>query len=350
MKVNLAENIKNLRKEKNVSQEKLADYLNISFQAVSKWETGNACPDISLLPDIARFFGITVDELLQVEKLDEERLFQEYEEKAKALFRDGKRREVLELTQEIYRQLPNNIAVKEYLMSSYYDMDKVKYRDEIINLGTEIYNSDAKMYYKGQAIREIANTYAENGNYEMAKKWVQKSYQIQHSRDVLYTEIDEGQDLIEDVSFCTYWFLRSLYYMACRITGCDKVERDDLYRKEALEKVAAIFEIMYCNDDMSYETLVQLCYLHIMIAGYEAKAAREDAARTHLLRALDCALKGPGITEHCLTSPLIDTRHIDAAPDNNGQIICLLAKNLNDPDFDPYRNRDWFAEILKQVK
>ena len=73
MKVNLAENIKNLRKEKNVSQEKLADYLNISFQAVSKWETGNACPDISLLPDIARFFGITVDELLQAEKLDEER-------------------------------------------------------------------------------------------------------------------------------------------------------------------------------------------------------------------------------------------------------------------------------------
>lgn len=40
MKVNLAENIKNLRKERNVSQEKLAEYLNISFQAVSKWETG----------------------------------------------------------------------------------------------------------------------------------------------------------------------------------------------------------------------------------------------------------------------------------------------------------------------
>ena len=44
-----------------------------------------------------------------------------------------------------------------------------------------------------------------------------------------------------------------------------------------------------------------------MSAGYEAKASREDATRTHLLRALDCALKGPGITEHRLTSPLIDT-------------------------------------------
>ena len=178
MKVNLAENIKNLRKERNVSQEKLAEYLNISFQAVSKWETGNAYPDISLLPDIARFFGITVDELLQVEKLDEERLCKEYEEKAKALFRDGRRGEVLALTQEAYRQLPNNTAVKESLMSAYFDTDKVKYRDEIINLGTEIYNSDAKMYYKGQAIRQIAETYAENGNYDMAEKWVLKSCQI----------------------------------------------------------------------------------------------------------------------------------------------------------------------------
>ncbi len=347
MKVNLAENLKNLRKEKNVSQEKLADYLNISFQAVSKWETGNAYPDISLLPDIARFFGITVDELLQVEKLDEERLYKEYEKKAEALFRDGKRREVLELTQETYRQLPNNIDIKESLMSAYYDMDKVKYRDEIISLGTEIYNSDAMTYYKGQAIREIANTYAENGNYEMAEKWVQKSYQIQHSKCILYTQIDEGQALIEDVGFCTYWFLNELYYMACHITDCDK---DDLYRKGALEKVAAIFEIMYCNDDMSYETLAQLCYLHIMIAGYEAKASREDAARTHLLRALECALKGPGITEHCLTSPLIDTWHISAAPGNNRQIIHMLAKELDDPDFDPYRDRDWFADILKQVK
>lgn len=350
MKVNLAENIKNLRKEKNVSQEKLADYLNISFQAVSKWETGNACPDISLLPDIARFFGITVDELLQAEKLDEERLYQEYEEKAKALFRDGKRREVLALAQEAYRQLPNNIKIKESLMSGYFDTDKVKYRDEIINLGTEIYNSDAKMYYKGQAIREIANTYAENGNYEMAEKWVQKSCQLQHSQCILYTQIDEGQALIEDVSFCTYRFLYELYYMACHIIGCDTVERDDLYRKEALEKIAAIFEIVYCNDDMPYETLVQLCYLHIMIAGYEAKASREDAARAHLLRALDCALKGPGITEHRLTSPLTDTWRIDAAPADSRQIIRMLANEMNGSDFDPYRERDWFAEILKQVQ
>ena len=75
MEINLGDKLRDLRKEKNVSQEKLAQYLNVSFQAVSKWENSNTYPDISLLPDIARFFGITVDELLQAEKIDERKLY-----------------------------------------------------------------------------------------------------------------------------------------------------------------------------------------------------------------------------------------------------------------------------------
>ena len=62
MQIDLAEKLKALRKEKNVSQERLAQYLNVSFQAVSKWENSSTYPDITLLPDIARFFGITVDD------------------------------------------------------------------------------------------------------------------------------------------------------------------------------------------------------------------------------------------------------------------------------------------------
>ena len=51
------------RKEKGLTQEELADYLGISKPAVSKWESGQSYPDITLLPVIASFFDITVDEL-----------------------------------------------------------------------------------------------------------------------------------------------------------------------------------------------------------------------------------------------------------------------------------------------
>lgn len=61
----LAQNIRRLRRERDISQATLADALDISIQAVSKWECGNSSPDISLIPRIADFFGITIDELFR---------------------------------------------------------------------------------------------------------------------------------------------------------------------------------------------------------------------------------------------------------------------------------------------
>ena len=55
--------IKELRIRKNVKQEDVAEYLGVSAQAVSKWETGASTPDITLLPNIAMYFGVSIDEL-----------------------------------------------------------------------------------------------------------------------------------------------------------------------------------------------------------------------------------------------------------------------------------------------
>lgn len=62
----IGEKIKELRKAQDVTQEKLADYLNISYQAVSKWENGLALPDLSLIPALSNFFGVTSDYLLDI--------------------------------------------------------------------------------------------------------------------------------------------------------------------------------------------------------------------------------------------------------------------------------------------
>ena len=60
--------IQELRKKKNISQEELANVMNVSRQAVSKWENDLTCPDISLLPQMATYFHISIDELLCGEK------------------------------------------------------------------------------------------------------------------------------------------------------------------------------------------------------------------------------------------------------------------------------------------
>lgn len=64
--MDIGKKIKNLRLEKEVKQEELAEYLGVSVQAVSKWETEASMPDIALLPGIAVFFGVTIDELFQL--------------------------------------------------------------------------------------------------------------------------------------------------------------------------------------------------------------------------------------------------------------------------------------------
>lgn len=61
----IGRNIKRLREEQNITQQALAEKLCISFQAVSKWETGSTLPEITLMPAIAEFFGVTIDTLFQ---------------------------------------------------------------------------------------------------------------------------------------------------------------------------------------------------------------------------------------------------------------------------------------------
>jgi len=63
MEKTLGQRIAQYRREKSLTQEDLARTLNLSAQAVSKWENDQTCPDISLLPKLAEIFGITVDEL-----------------------------------------------------------------------------------------------------------------------------------------------------------------------------------------------------------------------------------------------------------------------------------------------
>lgn len=61
--------IAELRKNKGIGQQELAEVLGVSFQSVSKWETGVTMPDITLLPSIAEYFDVSVDELLGIKPL-----------------------------------------------------------------------------------------------------------------------------------------------------------------------------------------------------------------------------------------------------------------------------------------
>ncbi|GKX68018.1 helix-turn-helix domain-containing protein [Inconstantimicrobium mannanitabidum] len=66
MDIEIGKQIKSLRIKKGVTQEELANYLGISYQAVSKWENNITAPDIQLLPILSVYFGVTIDELFVI--------------------------------------------------------------------------------------------------------------------------------------------------------------------------------------------------------------------------------------------------------------------------------------------
>ena len=63
--MNIGNKIRELRKQRGITQEQLAESLGISFQAVSKWERGETLPDISLLPTLADILETTIDYILR---------------------------------------------------------------------------------------------------------------------------------------------------------------------------------------------------------------------------------------------------------------------------------------------
>ena len=69
MNMIVGENLKELRKKKNNTQENLAEFLSVSITAVSKWERGECYPDIELIPKIASYYEVSVDNLLGVKDI-----------------------------------------------------------------------------------------------------------------------------------------------------------------------------------------------------------------------------------------------------------------------------------------
>lgn len=102
--LHLAENISGLRKNKGVTQEEMANFLNVTKASVSKWENGQSTPDIMLLPQIASYFAVSVDELLGYEpQLSKEQIQKIYHELAEEMAHKPFE-EVFEKSEELVKQ------------------------------------------------------------------------------------------------------------------------------------------------------------------------------------------------------------------------------------------------------
>lgn len=144
MNLDFADNIKKLRKEKNVTQEKMAEVLGVSSQSVSRWELGICYPDLELLPAIANYFGVTIDTLLLNDSISKAKDLEEFEEKYYTL--SWKTPEQIEFARDYCRKHPENnhcsylliLAIRNHLLENRKNTEKYmplmqKYAEKLLD-------------------------------------------------------------------------------------------------------------------------------------------------------------------------------------------------------------------------
>jgi transcriptional regulator with XRE-family HTH domain len=114
MNIAIAENVKRLRRQRDMTQDELAAVLGVSAQSVSKWEVGASYPELETIPLIANFFDISVDELLGMANIRDEARIAAEVERTHEIFRSmmGKNGEEAEDYMDRVREIERNLALE----------------------------------------------------------------------------------------------------------------------------------------------------------------------------------------------------------------------------------------------
>ena len=106
--LNFSENIIRLRRKRGMTQEQLADFLGVTKASVSKWETKQSLPDLLMLPKLAAFFDVTIDQLLGYEpQLSSEQIQRIYGELAQGFAVQERFEETMDRSRQLVKQYYN---------------------------------------------------------------------------------------------------------------------------------------------------------------------------------------------------------------------------------------------------
>lgn len=197
--------IKELRVRENLTQENLAAELNVSFQSVSRWENGISTPDISLIPIIARFFGVSTDYLFGMLDKENEVAKIELEQKYIEKRNIGDINAAYEVMVEGRKLFPRdthfcvNIAEVMDLFDGGNSEQIAKYAEldfsqQIYHLCIKVIDESRNETDRFKALTLLANYYVKSGNRDEAVKIANSMSDLIHSKEVLLGSLLTGDD------------------------------------------------------------------------------------------------------------------------------------------------------------
>ncbi|MDE6413468.1 MAG: helix-turn-helix domain-containing protein [Eubacterium sp.] len=363
MKLNIGNTIKYLRKNKDITQEELADILGVSYQSVSRWETGACYPDMELLPVISDFFSITVDKLLGVNEKAEQEKVNQYLNKFQEAISKGKVYDCIAIAREGIAEYPNNFALLNKLMYALFiagDWDgnipewkenMEKFDAEITALGERIMKYCPDQNIRLEATARLAFNHCEMGRKEIGRSIYETLPSAQYCKEnQMWWSLadDEKLPFLRNKIKQDYGALIGSIYLL-EYSGCISDEESII----AIKKLFELEKLVYNNTTTPNGWSASK--LQVDLARFYARLGNNMTALEHLKRGATAAKAFDNRPEEQSFSSIllgdITAKRIDFETTDTRHLAEIMRdKWLSDSDFDKLRNTDAFKEIINTLK
>ncbi|MBO5036665.1 MAG: helix-turn-helix transcriptional regulator [Clostridia bacterium] len=321
--LNIGKAIKRLRREKDITQEELADAIGVTSQAVSKWEREEGYPDITLLPSIAGYFGVTVDTVCG---LDAEREKEEIEEIISTAWKTPGY-EAVDIFRKGLEKYPHSFKLKSELAYQLMVCTGQENLEEAIRIYEHILEkcTDTKIRNIDQA--NICTAYQRAGYHDKAVAMAKSLPNIYKTMEIELCDIVDGTERIDVVQDAVQRWTWCLYYWTREICKTDHYSPDE---KIALcQKVIDMYELIYENHDHLYGLLRTLSTYQNMADLYLEKGDIEN-----------CLISLDKSADYCVMNDTFDLE--------NGKATSLLINRITYKDWDK-RNLNERSRLLEDL-
>ncbi len=350
MDIIISQRLRELRHKKGNTQEELADFLSISTAAVSKWERNETYPDLTLIPRIASFYDVTVDDLLGVDEVrKKERLSWYYAESMK-LQRVGKITESVALWHEAQKEFPNDLSVMSNLSFAlcFQVRPDIGSYKEAIALDERILEKSTDQAQRSKATELLCRAYSAIGDKKRAIEYAETANSLFHSSELMKLDVLEG----EEKDRLAKWLVENITSTVCMIVMRDINSVDWLYRYEFIIR---LLELVY-DDDMMGSSAEVACTAHYFCAKSYAECDDEEKVRYHLRRLADYLDQKDGLHgEFTYTSTILAglsdnaDNYVTNAKLSDREIYRNFLTEEDSGIFDSWRETDWFRDVIGRL-
>lgn len=355
MEFKFSRKLKELRNEKNITQEQLAKHLQISPQAVSKWERNEGYPDIMLLPRIALYFDVTIDDLLGIDKERIKQQIKDWEEESYAYKTKGDVMANHALWEAAYAEYPNEVQVIYKYCNALWNVFMLNtnknraYGEKMVALGEELLEIATDQETRNGVIQILTYAYDNLGDKEKAKKYAMMVGNFWTCREMLLSNIMDGEEGLE----CKQNFLLTLTHELNMEASVLARQYTDEERIKVYHAMFGIYDIVYPDGDYGFEA-VHISNHYGTLAYLYAKTGNREGTLHALREALRFALmfdrkemdgqQHPSLLFNKLTISYSGTKNY------TGNTCSLRLKGLKSKVYDFLREDAEFMEIQKTLE